>query len=105
MRRLRNEVAIAKGLVDSKGKSPICNDVPKDTQLAGASLPPSNSDVSVEVPSSPLLKHSPLLKQEEEIKEMEQLLDELKEKVKPISFSHSACRIVFLLSETQISLV
>lgn len=71
LRRLRNEVAIAKGLVNPKGKSPICEDIPMDTGLAGTSPSPANSDISV-VPS---------LKQEGEIKEIEQLLDDLKEKV------------------------
>lgn len=91
-------MAIAKGLVDCKGKSPICNEVCKDIQSAGVLLPPS-IDVAVEAQGSPVLK------QEDEIKEIEQLLEDLKEKVVELRDMVSGPSLLESLKETNPSAV
>eukprot|EP00250_Pteridium_aquilinum_P009063 c18417_g1_i1 orf=206-1804(-) len=94
LRRLRNEVAIAKGLVDTKGKAPICDDARKDTQSSGELLPQLNSDISVAAQSSPCQK------QEDEIKEIEQLLEDLRDKVVELQEMASGPSLLESLKET-----
>ncbi|KAI5058326.1 hypothetical protein GOP47_0026496 [Adiantum capillus-veneris] len=94
LKRLKNEVATAKGLVDSKGKAPICDSSPKASLSEG--VPMLSSDASLD---------NPCLKQENEIKEIEELLCELREKVVELENMASGPSLLESLKESNPAVV
>ena len=72
LKRLRNQAAISNGTVDIKGKSIIEEENGKQSQK-------SLGEVKVE--TAPTETGSETSKEEDEIKEIEQLLEDLREKV------------------------
>ncbi|MCO5547483.1 hypothetical protein L7F22_000933 [Adiantum nelumboides] len=89
LNRLKNEVATAKGLVDSKGKAPICDSTAEATN--SEEVPTLNSDVS---------EGTSCQKQEDEIKEIQELLRELREKVVELQNMASGPSLLESLKET-----
>lgn len=72
LKRLKNEAAISNGTVDVKGKSIIADDTDKESQKSVGEVNKVDKEAT---------EAGPLTSEEGEIKEIEQLLEDLREKV------------------------
>lgn len=95
LKRLRNEVAVARGTADPKGKSAMYSDTHKE------SLPLAREDQpSLQLNASVATENTSCKKQEDEIKEIEQLLEDLRDKVVELEGMASGPSLLDSLKET-----